>query len=101
MSTRRRYSRFRPDVPDAAIITEAGTRVTAQVANESYGGLGLACADPTGLEEGQQVFISMEESQFEALIVSIRPLADSTTMIGIKWLEGDADDPLDLEDSET
>ncbi|MFO0948759.1 MAG: hypothetical protein U1D30_23025 [Planctomycetota bacterium] len=86
MSYRRRYSRFRPDVPEVWIKTPAGTKIRAEVANESYGGLGLVCEVPEGLEEGLEVTVAVEDGIYEAVVVSLRLQTDQLTFVGLKWI---------------
>jgi hypothetical protein len=99
MTFRRRYSRFRPENPAVTIATEAGLEVAAEIENESYGGMGLTCPDPTGLSEGQVVTIHLEEASYEAVIVSLRRRGDEH-QIGLKWIEDEAEGDDFAEDEE-
>ena len=69
------------------IRTEDDVEIVAQIDNESYGGLGLVCEDASALEEGQSVAVTIDEAEYDAVIVSLRPLENNATHVGIKWLE--------------
>lgn len=99
MSFRRRYSRFRPDIPEVWIKTPTGAKIRAEVVNESYGGLGLTCDEPECLEEGLEIAVAVEDGIYEAVVVSLRRQDDQSTLIGIKWIS-EEDEEIDQAEEE-
>ena len=97
MRARRRFSRFEPDDPQVSLRTETGVVRLGDVTNESYGGLGIVCDTREGLEIDMAVTIEVDDVEYDATIVSIRPHTEGGFMIGIQWA-GDEEDDEDEED---
>lgn len=87
MAMRRRYSRFLPEDNQVTVSSDTGLHFTADVVDESFGGIGVVCENQSGLEEGLEVTVHLEEAEYDAVIVSIRPDEEDTVHLGLKWLE--------------
>jgi hypothetical protein len=97
MAMRRRYSRFLPEDNEVAITSDTGLKFTAEVVDESFGGIGVLCEETEGLEEGLEVAVRIEEADFDAVIVSVRKQEDGMVQLGLKWLEIEPEENFDEE----
>lgn len=86
MPGRRRYSRFLPDNDRVWILLpEDRGRIPARILNESYGGLGVVCADASLLAVGEPVEVELDECPYPAVIASLRPTPGEGVYVGLEW----------------